>query len=151
MIYDKIEKLQEYLEEDVYQQIENFIKQIGEGLPEGTYPIMGDRVFASVMSYPTNLPEECKIEAHNKYIDIQVTLVGAEGISVYGRDSLKEKVSYDAEKDVAFYETEGALANAHTENIPGYFTMLYPEDAHRPQERIRNVDRVKKYVIKVAV
>lgn len=151
MVYAKITDLSKYLDKDVYQQVESFLKQVSEDLPDGEYPIKGDSVYARVMSYSTSLPKECKIEAHDKYIDIQATIVGAEGISVYERDRLREKIPYDAEKDVVFFETEGALANAHTENVPGFFTMLYPEEAHRPQERVRNVDRVKKFVIKVAV
>ena len=151
MVYAKIADLSKYLDKDIYKQLETFLKQVSENMPDGEYPIKGDSVYARVMSYSTSSPEECKIEAHDQYIDIQATIVGAEGISVYERDSLREKIPYDTEKDVVFFETEEALPNAHTENVPGYFTMLYPEEAHRPQERVRNVDKVKKYVIKVAV
>ena len=151
MIYAKISDLSKYLEQDVYTKINSFLEQVDENTPEGRYEIWGDKVYARVMSYDTGLPEECRIEAHNKYIDIQATIVGAEGIGVYEREQLSEKGSYQQDKDVVFFEGTDAIMIAHTVNIPGYFTMLFPEDAHRPQERVLEIEKVKKFVIKVAV
>ena len=151
MVYARIDELKNYLEPTIYSKVKIFLEEINEDMPEGKYPIWDDRVFARVMSSETSLPEKCKIEAHDKYIDIQATIIGAEGISVYERKALTESVPYNIEKDVVLFEQQKAEVYAHTINIPGYFTMLYPEDAHRPQERVRNIGRVKKFVIKVAL
>jgi len=151
MIFSKLSNLSQYLEHDVYVEVKRFLEQVNENMPDGRYEIWGDKVYARVMSYNTGLPEECKIEAHNKYIDIQATIVGAEGIGVYEREQLSEKGAYQQDKDVVFFEGTGAKMIAHTVNIPGYFTMLFPEDAHRPQERVLEIEKVKKFVIKVAV
>ena len=151
MIYGRISELERYLKPDIYEKIKMFLEQVSESMPEGEYPIWGDKAYARVMSYYTSLPEECQIEAHDKYIDIQATIVGAEGISVYERTGLSESASYNSEKDVVFFDKKGAMVHAHTVNVPGYFTMLYPEDAHRPQEKVCDIDRVKKFVIKVMV
>jgi len=151
MIYSNVSNLSQYLEQHVYLKINKFLQQVNENMEEGRYEIWGDKVFARVMSYDTSLPEECKIEAHNKYIDIQATIIGAEGIGVYERERLSEKGSYQQDNDVIFFEETGAKMIAHTINIPGYFTMLFPEEAHRPQEKIDEINKVKKYVIKVAV
>ena len=151
MIYSKLDKLQNYLDDDIYEKVKIFLDQVSEDMPEGKYEIWDDKVYARVMSYSTSLPDVCKIEAHDKYIDIQATITGAEGISVYERKCLVENTAYDFDNDVAFFETKGANVIANTVNLPGYFTMLLPEDAHRPQERVCGMDRVKKFVIKVAV
>lgn len=151
MVYAKISELERYLMPDIYEKIKIFLEQVCESMSEGEYPIWGDKIYARVMSYYTGSPEECQIEAHDKYIDIQAAITGAEGISVYERTSLSESESYNSEKDVVFFDKECAMVHAHTVNVPGYFTMLYPEDAHRPQEKVCDIDRVKKFVIKVRV
>jgi len=151
MVYSKLENLKDYLKKDIYDKAVFFLNQVTEDMPEGEYPIDGDAVFARVMSYHTKTPENCKIEAHNNYIDIQASITGAEGIGVYCRDSLVEEEAYDGKKDVVFYNKKAATQIVHTVNIPGYFTMLFPEDAHSPQEQVLSFDTVKKFVIKVAV
>ncbi len=151
MIYSQLTNLSKYLKLDVYVEVEKFLKQVSEILPDGEYPILEDKVFARVMTYNTKQAQFCEIEAHDKYIDIQATINGAEGIGVYNRAELKESLPYNIDKDVTFYQREGAKQIAYTINIPGYFTMLFPEDAHSPQEKVLSLDSVKKFVIKVAV
>ena len=151
MVYSKLENLKDYLKKDIYDKAVVFLNKITEDMPEGEYPIDGDAVFARVMSYQTKTPENCKIEGHNKYIDIQASIIGAEGIGVYCRDDLVEEEAYNDKNDVVFFDKEAATQIAYTVNIPGYFTMLFPEDAHSPQEQVLSFDKVKKFVIKVAV
>lgn len=151
MVYAKFEDIYKYIDKDVYEKIENFLNSIYEDMPEGMYEISGSRIYARVMSYETSPAEVCKIEAHNKYIDIQATILGAEGISVFDRSKLIESQTYDEQNDVVFYCEKPDMAKGHCDNIPGYFTLLYPEDAHRPQEKILGIDKVKKFVIKIAV
>lgn len=151
MIYSKIENLNKYLNRDIYCKIECFFKKISKDMLDGEYLLDGEKIFARVMSYNTKPSNECRIEAHDKYIDIQVSIIGAEGIGIYNRDNLIEETSYDSLNDVAFYQRNGAVQNAYSVNIPGYFTMLFPEDAHSPQEQVLSFDKVKKLVIKIAV
>ena len=77
MVYSQLSHLSEYLEDKIYAEVEKFLRQVSPDMEEGEYPIMGDKVFARVMSYPTRQPQNCRIEAHNKYIDIQATITGA--------------------------------------------------------------------------
>jgi len=151
VIYAKLEELRNYIEPEIFEKVAEFLSLVNEDMAEEKYPIIGDRVFARVMSYDTNDPSDCKIEAHDKYIDIQATITGAEGISVFDRSALTELNPYNPEKDVVNFVPEGAEEVAHTSNIPGYFTMLYPQEAHRPKEIVRGINRVKKFVIKVLV
>lgn len=151
MVYSELYNLDKYVSTDLFEYIKDFLKSVDENTEEKLYELNGEDIFARVMSYNTPPPKECEIEAHNKYIDIQSTIVGAEGISIFERSKLIEVRPYLEEKDVALFEYREDALRAHTINVPGYFTMLFPEDAHRPQEFVRGYGHVKKYVIKIKV
>ena len=152
MILDKLINLKKYLPQDCISQVTAFLNSLSPDMAEGRYEIMGERVFAKVMSYATLPKEECAIEAHDRYIDIQATLTGAEGIDIFQRSLLTVKTPYDETNDTIFFESENAVPYAGNVNLPGYFSMIFPEEAHRPQERVAGQsDFVKKFVIKVEV
>lgn len=151
MVYSKLCNISRYISEDNYKCIKEFVESINPEMEERLYSLNGDEIYARVMSYTTPEPGECKIEAHNRYIDIQSTIVGAEGISVFDRSMLIEATPYSKEEDVAFFRFSEDALRAHTINVPGYFTMLFPEDAHRPQEMVNGFGRVKKFVIKIKI
>ena len=152
MVHDKIENLHKYVNEQDYEMIKSgFIDIISHDMEERIYPIDGERIYARVMSYDTKDPSICKLEAHEKYIDIQCTITGAEGIDIYDRSQLTISEPYNTEKDVVFYEKKADVLLAHTNNFEGYFTLLMPDEAHAPQQRVGDISRVKKFVIKYAV
>lgn len=150
MIYDRLEHLTDYLADDLKAPVAAFLEKAAT-LPVGRYDVAGEKAYAMVHAYATHAPETCNVEAHDKYIDIQATLEGAEGITVYDRKALKTHIPYDETKDVAFYKQDGEARLAHTVNRKGYFTMLQSDEAHRPQECAGGFDKVKKFVIKVRV
>lgn len=149
MIYDRILNLHKYISEEDYRKLDSFLKMIPTSLEEKTYDIDGEHIYAKVMSYSTKDAEECRIEAHDRYIDIQCTICGAEAISVYRREDLNTVDEYNSEKDVVHFERQGANMIARTVNHEGYFTLLYPEEAHAPKEKVADFDYVKKFVIKL--
>lgn len=152
MIIDRLENLYKYVPEKYINGISSFIQMINEDMEEKTYEIYGTHVFAKVMSYATKPCEICNIEAHDKYIDIQATILGAEGIDIFRREELTEDVPYNAIDDVVFFEKKGKRPYAKNSNIPGYFSMIFPAEAHRPQEQVEGYDSfVKKLVIKLEV
>ncbi len=151
MIFARLEKLSNYVSATDFEKIRLFLDRISPSMEDGRYDIEGERIFAKVMSYDTKEVSDCKIEAHNMYIDIQATLKGSEGIDVFERDSVTEIVPYDDSEDVAFYSEGNSGPIAHCVNVPGYFTMLYPSDAHRPQEKTGLDTNVKKFVIKICI
>ena len=149
MVYDKIESLRDYINTTDYNLIDSyFLSFITSDMEERIYPIDGDRIYARVMSYDTKDPSICKLEAHDKYIDIQCTITGAEGIDIYDRSQLSISEPYNLEKDVAFFEKKTEALLSHTNNYEGYFTLLMPDEAHAPQQRVGDISRVKKFVIK---
>jgi YhcH/YjgK/YiaL family protein len=151
MIADRLERLALYLPHQIENTISDFLRDLSSNSADGYYPISGEQVFARVMTYETKPPELCKVEAHNKYIDIQATLVGAESIAVFPRDDLMSIVPYSATDDVEFFEAGSIPFSAETRNYAGCFTLLYPHEAHRPMQAVTGYPWVKKFVIKVAV
>lgn len=106
---------------------------------------LGQGVFALVQSYDSKPADACKIEAHKKYIDIQCVLKGKE---VFGVADLSTQTMYEdkfEEKDVAFYHGEVDLLTL----TDGDFVVVFPQDAHRPQQG--DGAHVEKVVVKVPV
>ena len=122
-----------------------FLKEaIAEAKDVGRYEL-GGGVFALVQSYDSKPADACKIEAHKKYIDIQCVLKGRE---LFGVADLSTQTLYEdkfEEKDVAFYHGEVDLLTL----TDGDFVIVFPEDAHRPQQG--DGSHVEKVVVKVPV
>jgi len=149
MIFDKLDNLSRYVTGGQFQKIAGFLREVSPDMEEKRYEIDGQSVYAKVMSYRTSLPDECRIEAHDQYIDIQASIAGAEGIDIFDRNALKVVQEYDAKSDAAFYE-DTIPPCVSVNNKEGYFTMIFPEEAHRPQMSVDGqCEKVKKFVIKV--
>ena len=150
MVNGTVEELRYYLPENIKELVMNYVKQVDEDTEEGYTYLLDDKVYGRVMSYDTLPKKECLIEAHNRYIDIQISVSGSEGIEAYQRQDLKEKEAYKESKDVAFYEYAGNGYFATIDNIPGRFSMFFPEDAHQPKICMEGASgHVKKFVVKI--
>ena len=146
MIIDKVERLAAYVPSSISKNIASFISELSADTPVGEYSIIGDSVFARVQSYALKEVCLCNVEAHDKYIDIQSVIAGAEGIDVFYRAELVAESSYDSENDVTFYKPGDFL---HIEIKQKYFAVLFPHEAHRPQIVTKECKFVQKFVIKV--
>ena len=145
MIFDKIEKLRQY--DVVSDKVLNFLFNLDENTPEGHYEIE-DGVFANVDVYDTKLHANCFPEAHKRYIDIQMLLSGEERLDFANVSELSVKDEYDEEKDVAFFDIPDRMNTVYLKS--GYFAMLFPHDAHRPQMNSTEISQnVKKVVVKI--
>lgn len=113
----------------------------------GKYVLEGDRVFAMVQEYDSRNIEDCKLEAHRKYIDIQYIVSGEEQIGI---DLLKDQPStegYNENNDVIFFEADSSLVKMES----GMFAIFYPDDLHMPGVKVNRSSKVKKVVVKVQV
>lgn len=148
MVHDRLENLRRYLPEKYRDVIGTYLDSVNPDMKEGMTELEGKDLYARIMSYPTKREKDARIEAHNTYVDIQFTLRGEEGISLFARGDLEE-ISAQPERD--FYTLAGeAPRRAQIVNLPGYFTMLFPHEAHRPQESPDGTCAVvKKGVIKI--
>jgi YhcH/YjgK/YiaL family protein len=148
MIFDANQRLAAYGAGSLWEDICRVVTGIDASHPEGEFLIRGRDTFYRVMSYATKEVEECRIEGHREYIDIQFSLDGAEGVDIFPVQGLFPNSTYDVARDVEFYKNN-IVQIASTVNLPGYFTMLFPWDLHRPQRRTTNSAHVKKAVIKI--
>ena len=79
----------------------------GASLPDTV--ICENRVFCNPVSLTSKPEEACIYEAHKKYIDLHYIVAGREGIATADVKSLTESVSYNAERDIAFYKAARLL------------------------------------------
>ena len=115
-------------------------------LEDGRYDLDGDQLYVSISSIKGKEKTDAAIETHQKYIDIQLPLLGVEKIGWKTACDLQEESSpYNLEKDIAFYVDR---PTAYTKIYPGEFVIFFPEDGHAPciGEGI-----IRKIVVKVAL
>lgn len=113
-------------------------------LEPGKYEIYGDNVYASIVEGTLKTKEAARLEAHDKYIDIQICIKGRETFGWLKReDCVKPEGEYNAEKDIVFFADEESLYFTLT---GGEFAIFFPEDGHTP---MIGEGSVKKCIIKV--
>lgn len=87
-----------------------------------------------------------KFECHNKHIDIQLCIKGAEQIGWKPREKcILSNGGYNEEKDVQFYSDQ---PDTFFHLADGQFAIFFPEDVHAPM--IGDAE-IKKLVIKVKI
>lgn len=149
MVVDKLANWQKYPFGEAWKSAFEFLNSISAETKDARYDIDGDNIYAIVMSYETLLRSEAMLEAHKKYVDIQVTLKGVEAYECHSRDSLIVKNPYDTQKDIEFYETN-AKAHSLLEIKVGDFAMFFPHDAHMPCLSVDGkAEQIKKVVVKI--
>jgi YhcH/YjgK/YiaL family protein len=112
----------------------------------GKYEIDGENLKAIVSDKKGMTAEEstAKFECHNKYIDIQVCIIGDEQMGWKPREKCRiENSGYNAEKDVQLYSDTPDMFFRLTD---GQFAIFFPEDVHAP---MIGEGQIKKLVIKV--
>ena len=151
MIVDRLHNYKLYPFANAWQLAFDFLLSLPQDAEEKKYPLLGDNLFAIVMSYETCTPETAEIEAHRKYLDIQAVISGEEGIGWSQAEDLEIDTPYNAAKDAALYKhpKQGLLK---VDLFPGDFMALFPHDAHMPSLMTRQIPTVtKKVVVKVAM
>lgn len=116
---------------------------------DGRIELAGPALTAGLATYDTEQPGSKLFEAHRRFIDIQVVLSGCETLYWAPLSSLSGRVDYDDAKDISFHDGPAGLAVPLS---PGWFTVLFPDDAHKPGCVAPGAGpaRVRKLVIKVA-
>ncbi len=115
-------------------------------LSEGKYPIDGENVYVAISERDLKKPADAALEAHDRYIDIQVVLEGREGFGWKKRSlCAAPRGEMNQEKDVIFYND---VPETYFTLGPGEMGIFFPQDAHAP---LVGEGHVKKAVIKVKV
>lgn len=149
MIYGKIEDLGKYrhLNPSLDKAIDWVLSRNGLAailnMPEGKTPIGGDEL-VNRQHYETKPAQELAFEAHEKFGDIHLTLEGADEIHVSHVKDLTE-TGRRPEKD--FISLSGQ-AESICVMKPGYFLIVFAEDAHKVKVQHGASEVVQKAVIK---
>ena len=149
MILDTLENCHCYASlHPLFKKAFSFLQETANtALPDGRVSLDDDRVFALIQSYETQATGEGKLEAHQRYIDIQYVLAGQEQIGYAPTRELTPVKLYDTEKDFALYKGDALFFRLQQ----GMFAIFYPNDAHQPCQPCNHPESVRKIVIKVAV
>jgi biofilm protein TabA len=115
-------------------------------LAPGIYPLIGDDLFAIVEHIPGRTREAAKLEAHRRYIDIQLVLAGVDEMGWKQLSDCHDPVDeYSAERDIRFFND---APDTWIATPPDHFCIFFPEDAHAP---LVSEGQVRKVIFKIAV
>lgn len=151
MIYGHINETDQWsflTSNPAWKQAFEWLQNLPEKPELGKYSLIGDEMFAVVMEYDTVEPADSKFETHRKYVDLQFTIIGAEGIAWEKASSLEFAGEYDEETDLQFYKPQGYASRVQMN--PGNFGIFFNSDAHLPKLTDGKNSSVFKAVIKVA-
>ncbi len=110
-------------------------------LDPGKHEIDGENVFAFVIEAEGK--PDVKLEGHQKYIDLHVTIMGIDRIGWKDASSCTPEGEFNLEDDYVFF-TDVPL---FWMNVPEHhFALFFPQDAHAP---LGGSGKVKKVVIKI--
>lgn len=145
MIIDNLSNAEKYtcLHKD-FKLVFDFLKNNDlTKLKCGKHKLRGDEVFFNLQEYETKPTQ--KLEAHKKYIDIQVVAIGEEYMGYTNIDNTSLSENYDNERDVMFLNGNVDKLLATNKN----FLIFYPEDAHMPALSVAEPKKVKKAIFKI--
>jgi YhcH/YjgK/YiaL family protein len=147
MIFDDINVINKYksLHPRFEKAFEFILSADINNLTVGKHQIDGENIYASVNEYTTKA--EGYLEAHKKYIDIQIVAKGTEKIGFARLNDQVVKDAYNGEKDITFYYGDCEYVKLE----PGTFAIFFPEDLHKPGISVDQPVEVKKIVIKVRI
>ena len=152
MIFDTMDNICKYFDElPLLKKVSEFVDDFYKNdLPDGTYKIDGERVFAMVQSFSTKpQTSESRFGAHRKYIDLQYIVSGIEKIRCSDLDKVElTEERYSSGGDIAFYKGEAMQDFTLTKNA---FLLLFPSDAHMPRLSVLKDVDVRKIVFKIMV
>ncbi len=145
MIIDKLSNAEKYisLHKD-FELVFDFLKTHDLSKLEcGRHELRGTEVFFNLQEYETKQTQ--KLEAHRKYIDIQVVVNGEEYMGYTNIDNTTVSEEYNEEKDVMFLN--GKVDKLLADNT--VFLIFFPQDAHMPALSVKENKKVKKAIFKI--
>ncbi len=99
-------------------------------LEDGRYDIVGDDLYAMVVTARARAAGDADLEAHKDYIDIQMSLVSEESFAWSPMTQCSQvKSSYDASSDIMFFSD---VAQNYIKIKKGELLFFFPSDGHAP-------------------
>lgn len=121
-----------------YQNLHKYFPEIFEYLektnikilPVGKHDIIKDQAYIIIEKIHARDKKNSYIEAHRKYIDIQIIFSGLDTMGWKPTPHCKKiQCDYSEEKDIIFYKD---APDFFISVAPSFFTIFFPEDAHLP-------------------
>jgi YhcH/YjgK/YiaL family protein len=130
-----------------FKQAFDYVKQHDLSKAQvGKIVLDDDNLFISVAEMEGKEALAARTETHKQYIDIQMPISGTETIGWITADDCKHVVqSYDANKDIAFFEDQ---PTTYISLKPGQFAIFFPQDGHAPGI---TTGSLKKIIVKVRI
>lgn len=144
----KSENSSEDLEKRIKEAVQYIVNISTDNLKTGRYEV-NNWFYYTVQYYQTGLSEDCRLESHKEYVDIQMILEGEEAIDVANIAELQKTEQYSIENDIAFWKPIRNMMRMVL--CAGSYVVLYPRNAHRGGIRVNRTSWVKKIVGKVRV
>ena len=147
MIIDNLNNCEKYINlHPDFKTVFDYLKSHDISKMEcGRHELKGNNLFFNLQEYETKPVQ--KLEAHKKYIDIQVIAIGEEYMGYTNINNTTISEPYSEEKDVMFLN--GSVDKLKADNKT--FLIFYPEDAHMPALCIDTPQKVKKAIFKILI
>lgn len=133
MILDTPDRLSVYSPLNArFAQVAEFLRTVDlETIADGRHEIDGSHIYMNVIGEAAlRKPENCRLEVHDRYIDIQIIIRGTEGFGWSERTScLSPAGEMDSEKDILFFAD---APSTYIDVCGGQMIILFPWDAHAP-------------------
>ena len=148
MIYDKIENLSLYFDENSkFARVEPVLKDFLKApFDNGKIEIDGDNMWCNVAKYNVEDNSPIKYESHKEYADVQIMVDGEENVGWATFSDCTITEDFKEGCDIAFMNAPNGQMLALRK---GYFMVFFPDDAHAPCRKSENSDFAHKLVFKV--
>ena len=99
-------------------------------LPNGKHPIDGDNLWVNITDSPMRTAAEARFEVHNKYVDIQIPLSGAEQYGIKQRTLCTQPIGTFNEQDdyLLFDDPVEEIKTVEQDGL----IVFEPDTAHAP-------------------
>lgn len=130
----------------LFERVEQALITLDFSKPGERIYIDGEKLIAIPSFNKARTKDEAPLEAHDKYIDIQICLQGEETIGWRNREEcLLPRDPFNKEKDIIFYDDS---PTNYFRVAANHFAIFFPNDAHAP---LIGEEVIKKVVFKVLV
>ena len=128
--------------------LDEVIKTVAEltDLTPRAIPLSGENKIL-VQQNATKAAEGRELEAHRRFLDIQLILKGSEMVGWAPVDALAPSGDFNETKDCGMYTGACDFMNIRE----GYCYVVFPEDAHMPGSHLEEQTEFVKLVVKLKV
>ena len=150
MIFDKLENASRYYSlNPLFEKAFDYLLTTDlNNTQAGKIELVPDALYAIHSEYETReLPGE-KMEAHKKFLDIQLLVSGSERMGIALLKDQQIAQPYSDEKDFHLFQEQ---PDFFLSIMAGEFTIFFPTDLHMPNISTGEKGTVKKVVMKVRI